>query len=137
MAKTRAPKHRITQFKTEKEEFGENFHDKVKREMSPVFDLVGKSISVKVGNMTTPFRQVSEVKDTRHPELGRVLMLECVDGNPGIPLRIADIIESDDKGLDLIYVAKVSDDNETIFYATKSDKRSNYRERTIIRINVK
>jgi hypothetical protein len=105
--------------------------------MAPVFDLVGKSVSIKAGNLSTPFRQVQDVKDTRHTELGRVLLLECVDNKPGIPLRIPDIIETDEDGMDLVYVAKVSDDNETIFYATKSDKRSTYKEKSVIRINVK
>lgn len=123
MSKGRAPKHRQTQFATAKEQFGETYHDKFKKDNAPIFALAGKTVRVKLKGMQTPPCRVKEVRDTRMDDLGRVLLLVGETGSQSIPVRIPDRIEVSGNTLRLIYDPRVSDDPESTFYATSSHKK--------------
>lgn len=123
MSKARAPKHRQTQFATAREQFGENYHDKFKKDNAPIFDLAGKVVRVKLKGLQTPPCRIKEVRDTRIEDLGRVLLLVGDTGFQNIPVRIPDRIEVSGNTLRLIYDPRISDDAEANFYATSSHKK--------------
>lgn len=123
MSKGRAPKHKQTQYATAKEQFGESYHDKFKKDNAPIFDLAGKVVKVRIKGMETPPCRVKEVRDTRVDDLGRVLLLVGDTGSQSIPVRIPDRIEVANNVLRLVYDPRVSDDPESVFYATSSHKK--------------
>jgi len=135
MSKSRSPKHRITHFTTEKQEFGENYHDKFKKDMAPIFNLVGKRVVISFKNMKTPECKVKEILDTRMDDLGRVLLVVGEDGKTKFPLRIPDSIMESENELQLVYEVKIPDDAEAVFYRTRSGVET--KEDSVITILIK
>ncbi|PKK90400.1 MAG: hypothetical protein CVV64_08530 [Candidatus Wallbacteria bacterium HGW-Wallbacteria-1] len=135
MAKSRSPKHKITTFATEKQEFGESVHDKFHKEMKLIFDLVGKHVIISFKAMKTPECKVKEIFDTRMEDIGRVLMIIGEDGKTKFPLRIPDQIIKSEGQLKLVYEVKIPDDAEAVFYKTRSCVET--REDSVITIFVR
>lgn len=121
---TRKPKHPITAYSIDPDLLRREHEYELKQKLTPLYNLVGKTIVVRCKNMTTPPFDVNEIIDGRDVDLGRVVYLVGASPDHKIPVRVPDILREFDDRIELVYETKIrEDDKEAIFKATRSDRR--------------
>jgi len=130
---SKKPKHRITQFYTQKEIYGKTEKDILQEMLKPLYELVGKTIRIRYGRMNTPDHKVIDITEGHSSNLGKVLNFTTQSGKI-IPMRIPDRIEKKGNVLKLVFEKKILDDKEVIFKVSRTDRQ--LKEDSIIEIEI-
>jgi hypothetical protein len=130
---SRKPKYPITAYSIDPDLLRREHEVELKEKLTPLYNLVGKTVVIRCNNMTTPPFDVCDIQDGRDVELGRIVFLVGATPEQKIPVRVPDILREFDDCIELVYESKFrEDDKEVIFKATRSDRR--LREDTVMEI---